>query len=234
MRGASHSRARHAHVMRLVALALVLTSLGACARGCTSRRPPIHLNPNMDDQPRYEAQAASPVFADGAAMQAPPEGTVARGEARTEAPMYEGVDADGNAVATFPMAVTEEMLGRGADRFQIYCTPCHGDEGDGGGMLRERSGVQTANLLEARFRAYPPGQIFQVITDGFGLMAGYRYPIPAEDRWAIVAHVRELQKRAGPVGPEAATDLAAEVAAGEVAADDQDTATPATGEETER
>lgn len=196
-----------AHALRLVALAVLLLMMGACVRGCTSRRPPIHPNPNMDDQPRYEAQSASEFFANGAAMQRPVEGTVARGQLdylENDA-LYTGLTAGEQAVTEIPIAVTPELLARGEERYGIYCAPCHGDRADGRGMLRERAGVQVSNLLEDRFRVYPAGQVFNVITHGFGLMAGYQYPIPPEDRWAIVAFVQRLQQEAGPMPePEAA------------------------------
>lgn len=197
------STSRNAHLLRLTALAVLLVGLGACARGCTSRRPPIHPVPNMDDQPRYEAQAASTFFADGAAMQRPVEGTVARGELELHRNrvLATGLGEDEQPVTEFPIPVTEPLLARGEERYGIYCTPCHGERADGAGVLREGSGVQTANLLEDRFRAYPVGRIYNVVTDGFGLMPGYRYPIPPADRWAITAWVRELQRQVGPMPP---------------------------------
>jgi len=226
---------RRTHSLRLLALAVLLVTLGGCARGCTSRSPAIHLNPNMDDQPRYEAQAASAFFADGAAMQPPVEGTVARGELEywENEPLYSGVSEDGEVAAEIPIAVTPEVMARGEERFGIYCGPCHGERADGRGMLRERSGVQTANLLEDRFRAYPVGQIYSVITHGVGLMSGYKHPIPPRDRWAIVAYVRQLQEAVGPMpapgsipAPGAAPATAAQPAtAGEPAAADSASAT---------
>jgi len=181
---------------RLLAMALVLLALGGCARGCTSRHPPIDINPNMDRQPKYLPQSASPFFADGATMRPPVEGTVARGELFLDTALYEGKDEAGAPVAENPMPITDELLARGAERFQIYCAPCHGARGDGKGMLNQRAGVNVANLLDERIRNLPDGQIFDVVTNGLGLMSGYRYPIPPQDRWAIIAHVRTLEKEA--------------------------------------
>lgn len=182
--------------LKLLTTAALLVSMGGCVRGCTSRRPPIHLNPNMDHQPKALAQAESAFFADGATMRAPVEGTVARGElARYLDPaFYEGKDEEGQPIAAIPFEVTGEVLARGAERFGIYCQPCHGEAGDGNGMLKQRAGVNVANLLEERIRALPDGQIYDVVTNGLGLMAGYRYPVPPRDRWAIIAHVRKLQE----------------------------------------
>lgn len=182
--------------VRLLTLATVLLALGGCARGCTSRRPPIDISPNMDRQPKYLPQGASSFFADGATMRPPVEGTVARGELFVDSALYEGKDEAGEPVAENPLPISEQLLVRGAERFQIYCAPCHGDRGDGKGMLNQRAGVNVASLLDERIRNLPDGQIFDVVTNGLGLMSGYRYPIPAQDRWAIIAHVRTLQKEA--------------------------------------
>ena len=177
----------------LAVAALALVSLTSCVRGCASRRPPIHLNPNMDDQPRYDPLAASPFFASGSASQKPVSGTIARGELRDDDVFYSGRNFFG--YASIPLDVTPELVARGRDRFAIYCTPCHGESGDGHGKLYERTGVEAANLHDERIRQMPDGQIFNVITNGQGLMRGYRFPVTARDRWAIVAYVRELQKR---------------------------------------
>lgn len=185
--------------VRLFAMAAVLLALGGCARGCTSRRPPIHLNPNMDQQPKVLPQTASPFFANGASMRPPVEGTVARGELFADTALYEGKTEAGEPVAQIPIPVTGEVLARGAERYRIYCGPCHGDQGDGKGMLNQRAGVTVANLLDERIRNLPDGQIFDVATNGLGLMSGYRYPVPPQDRWAIIAHVRVLQGQA-PTG----------------------------------
>ena len=93
-----------------------------------------------------------------------------------------------------PVESTPELLARGAERYEIYCTPCHRSSGDGQGILFKRGGVPTANLKDERFVAMTDGELFHAITAGVGLMPSYSYPIPVENRWAIVAHVRELQK----------------------------------------
>lgn len=190
-------------------LSLVFTA--GCARGCTSSRPPIHLNPSMDDQPKVRPQAASQFFYDGAAMRPPVPGTVAIGGLREDVAFFEGKDADGQFVASIPVAVDETFVARGRDRYEIYCQPCHDPRGDGRGILFQRGNVPTASMHQDKIRAYPDGQIFDVITNGVGLMAGYRWPITPRDRWAIVAYVRELQREraaraaaATPSGPTGA------------------------------
>lgn len=184
-------RAARGLVFTVAALAL---ASGAC-RGCTSSRPPIHINPSMDNQPKVRPQAESRFFYDGAAMQKPVPGTVARGDLREDRALYEGKDASGAAVATSPIAATPELLARGTERYRIYCQPCHDPRGDGKGILFQRGNVPTTSLHADKVRAAGDGQLFDVITNGVGLMSPYRWPIPPEDRWAIVAHVRELQRQ---------------------------------------
>ena len=175
----------------------LLLAAGACTRGSTSSRPPIHPNPNMDLQPKYMAQAESGFFYDGSSMRAPVEGTVARGDRWDSQDMLTGKGADDAFLTANPLAGRNRLEERGHERFAIYCTPCHGESGNGRGMLYERAGVESGNLHDPRIVGYPDGQIFDVITNGVGLMSGYRYPIPPEDRWAIVAYVRQLQEE-GP------------------------------------
>jgi mono/diheme cytochrome c family protein len=206
----------------LMAFALLL----AGCRGCPSSRPPIHLNPNMDNQPKLLPQAASDFFADGAAMRRPVEGTVAQGELRADRALYEGRDAGGGFVATSPIAADDRVLRRGEQRYGIYCGPCHGPAADGKGMLFQRAKVTSADLLSARLRAMPDGQLYDVVTHGVGLMPAYGAQVPVEDRWAIVAFLRRLQaetpprEESGDVGelPPPAAGEAADGAAGDGAA----------------
>lgn len=173
---------------------LILLAAVGCTRGSTSRRPPIHPNPNMDLQPKYMPQAASRFFYDGATMRLPVEGTVARGELAEDPALATGKLADGSFATANPLAGRDRLEERGHERFGIYCQPCHGEAGNGRGMLYERSGVESANLRDPRIVEQPDGQIFDTVTNGLGLMSGYKYPIPREDRWAIVAFVRKLQQ----------------------------------------
>ncbi len=175
---------------RWAGLLLAFFCLGGCLRGSTSSRPPIHPNPNMDHQPKYRAQAESAFFYDGATMRLPVEGTVARGELFEDTALYEGKDEAGEFVTAIPVEVDVE---RGQKRFEIYCTPCHGTNGNGKGVLWERAQIESRDLHEQRLVEMSDGEMFDVVTNGLGLMQGYRYPIPAEDRWAIIAYVRKLQ-----------------------------------------
>ena len=177
-----------------IALASVV-GLTGCARGCTSSRPPIDINPSMDDQPKVKAQTASKFFYDGASMRKPVPGTVAIGGLKEDSAFFTGMGPDGKPVATIPVTVDAALLERGRQRYGIYCQPCHDARGDGKGILFQRASVTTASFHQETILKYPDGQIFDVITNGKGLMAGYRWPIPPADRWAIVAHVRDLERK---------------------------------------
>ena len=121
---------------RILLTAAALLLLGGC-RGMTSEDPPIHPNRNMDTQEKYTAQRASAFFADGKAMRTPPAGTVARGHLREDVAYFSGRHGDSSFVATIPFTVDEDVLSRGAERFVIFCSPCHGMRGDGKGKILE-------------------------------------------------------------------------------------------------
>src|SRR5688572_12709266 len=185
--------ARGRRVLGAVALTSVV-ALAGCARGCTSSRPPIHLNPSMDDQPKVRPQAASGFFFNGASMREPVPGTIAIGGLKEDAAFFTGKGADGQFVTAIPVTVDEALLERGRQRYTIYCQPCHDARGDGKGILFQRGSVPTATFHQEKILKYTDGQIFDVITNGMGLMAGYRWPVAPADRWAIVAYVRTLQR----------------------------------------
>jgi mono/diheme cytochrome c family protein len=182
-----------ARVLGALAFTSVLALTG-CARGCTSSRPPIHLNPSMDDQPKVRTQTASDFFYNGSAMREPVPGTVPIGGLKEDTAFFTGKGADEQFVATIPVPVNDVLLERGRQRYTIYCQPCHDARGDGRGILFQRGNVPTATFHQEKILKYPDGQIFDVITNGMGLMPAYRWPIPPADRWAIIAHVRELQR----------------------------------------
>jgi mono/diheme cytochrome c family protein len=182
---------------RLLAVLTLTVVVGAsgCARGCTSSSPPIHLNPSMDNQPKVRAQTASTFFYDGQSMRKPVPGTVAIGELKEDAAFFTGKGPDGQFVKSSPVTVDDALLERGRQRATIYCQPCHDARGEGKGILFQRGKVPTASFHQEKILNYTDGQIFDVITNGAGLMPGYRWPIPPADRWAIVAYVRDLQRK---------------------------------------
>lgn len=197
-RGEAGTRPRPRRAV-VFALALLAAS-GAGCRGMTSSQPPIHLNWSMDDQPKVKAQQESAFFYNGAAMRPPIPGTVALGELREDTVRFDGKNADGTFVAGNPLEASEAVIERGHDRYTIYCQPCHDARGDGQGILFKRGNVPTATFHQDKIRNYPDGQIYDIITNGSGLMPGYRWPIPPDDRWAIVAYVRTLQQKRSATG----------------------------------
>lgn len=186
---------------RLSLLALTLVVVLSGCRGMTSEAPPIHPNLNMDYVQRFEAQEANPLFADGAAMRQPVAGTIARGQLRTDAnaPFQYGRDASGTLIPQIPIEVTPSLLERGQDRYDIYCTPCHGQAGDGRGIVAVGNGgtgygFQVPSYHTDALRARPDGYLYDVIQNGINTMPSYGHEIAAADRWAIVAYVRALQR----------------------------------------
>jgi len=178
---------------RLTGIVLAVLVLTGCVRGCPSSRPPIHPNPNMDAQPKARALESSAFFYDGAAMRPPVPGTVAREDAWAGDALHTGRDESGQLVVAMPVEADAALLERGADRYGIYCAPCHDARGNGRGILYERGNVPTPSFHDERLRALGDGEIYDVITNGKGLMPSYRWPLEPRDRWAVVAHVRELQ-----------------------------------------
>lgn len=191
----SRDRSRIGKRTGLLCLGLAILTTAGCVRGCTSGRPPLHPMLDMDRQPRYDSQAESEFFYDGAAMAPPVSGTVARGEWRDDSPFFTGKDGEGNFVASMPVEIDETRLARGKERFEIYCAPCHTVKGTGKGILYKVGLVPTPSFHDEKRRTLTDGQIFDLISNGTPLMPSYRYPIPVEDRWAIVAYLRALQER---------------------------------------
>lgn len=183
-----------ARLLVLLSMLLVSLSVSGCFRGWPSSRPPIHPIPNMDYQPKGQPLEASDFFYDGMVMRRPVQGTVARGELEENLELVTGRDAAGAYVVSSPASASDATLERGADRFTIYCQPCHDKRGTGRGIMLEYGKVPTPSLHDEQRRGYTDGQLYDIITNGSGLMPSYRYPIPVDDRWAIVAYVRRLQE----------------------------------------
>jgi mono/diheme cytochrome c family protein len=176
----------------LIAVALVFGIAGS--RGKLSRKPPVEVFSDMDRQPKIRPQTPSDFFADGRASRLPVEGTVARGSHFLDAPINTGmVTGTTNFVAVNPLKVTEQLMNRGQQRFQIYCSPCHSPLGDGNGITKSFGMAVVGNLHDPRIVGLSDGEIFYVITHGRNLMGSYASQIEVEDRWAIVAYVRALQ-----------------------------------------
>ena len=195
---------RNVYLATFLACVLLVSILGF--RGTTFTHPPADvfpewLFPGMKYQPKLRPQAASAFFADGRADRMPPPHTVMRGMLEDDDAMYRGKDASGQFVRGFPAGITVDMklLERGRERFTIYCSPCHGLDGAGDGML-SKYGMGTlgsnGNYHSDRIRNMPEGQIFDTITNGSAskVMMPYGDKLTPHDRWAVVAYVRALQR----------------------------------------
>ncbi len=175
----------------------------------TSAYPRIQIMQDMGNQPRYKEQQTSPIFADGRADRPPIPGTVARGQLNEDDHYYRGFSTTmvgGKPQVTFfkgfPKEVTvdDRLIARGQQRFAIFCSPCHGMDGSGHGMVNERATelqepkwVPAASLHSDIVMGRPDGHIFNTITNGIRNMPGYGSQIPVPDRWAIVSYIRALQ-----------------------------------------
>ncbi len=177
----------------LLVLAGALTGCGLRPAGNTT---PLQVHPDMDSQPKYKAQSASAFFADGRSNRPAPPGTIAQGHLNEDDALITGKDAAGNLLKSSPVPVTEALLKRGQERFNINCAQCHGRLGEGNGMVKTRSfgALNPANLQEPRLRDIADGHIFDVITNGIRVMQPLGATIPVSDRWAIIAYVRALQR----------------------------------------
>ena len=164
-------------------LALLLLSAICLLPSCRQR---------MAVQPKYDPYEPSNFFVDGMSARPRIPGTVARGESAMTGffatGKIDGKDGDG-----FPFPVTMDVMNRGEERFNIYCSECHGRLGDGKGMIPSRGYRQPPSYHVDRLRSAPTGHFFDVITNGFGAMPSYAAQVPVKDRWAIIAYIRALQ-----------------------------------------
>jgi len=142
---------------------------------------------DMARQPKQRPLSPTDFFGDGRSERALVEGTIARGSIEQEAL---AIPKDSDA---FPLAVTPESLARGRERFDIYCSVCHGKLGDGNGMVAQRGFRHPPTYHSERLRQAPVGHFYDVMTNGFGAMPDYSAQIPPRDRWAIIAYIRALQ-----------------------------------------
>ncbi len=182
------------------ALAIALVFTTACRR-------------DMQDQPKYKPLARSTFFTDGRSARPIPADTVARDELNNNDSFHTG-ESNGNFLEAIPVPVNLQVLHRGQDRYDIFCSPCHGRIGDGNGMVAQRGLRIPANLHTDRLRSVPPGYLYQVITNGYGAMGEYSYQLSVSDRWAIIAYMRALQlsrnARMSDVPANAAGELGAQ------------------------
>ncbi len=181
-------------------------------RGRHTAKPPIHPNPNMDAMERFEAQEENTFFADGRAMRASVPGTVARGFLRSDTRFFSGVDSTGAYVSVMPVPQTRALFLRGQERYDIYCAVCHGQAGDGQGIVMAGGyGFAPIGYHDDRLRAIEDGYLFDVVSRGVRTMPGYAQQIPVADRWAIVAYVRALQRSQHASAADVPADILSEL-----------------------
>ncbi len=175
---------------------------GLCLAGSGCRR-------DMQDQPKMKPFRGSTFFTDGLSGRQPIEGTVPRGFLRTDTEYFTGkksvssvqsavaqpspTNAFADDVDTFPFPITKETVQRGRERYEIFCSVCHGLTGNGDGMVVRRGFRRAASFNDDRLRQAPVGHFFDAITNGWGAMPSYSSQIPVQDRWAIIAYIRALQ-----------------------------------------
>ena len=180
---------------RLISAILFPAILGLC--GCRSE---------MYDQPRYKPYHASGFFEDGSSARPLVAGTVPRRDPKdrgnASAEHFDTGKISGVLAETLPFAVDRSVLERGQGRYRIFCTPCHGELGNGRGMIVLRGFNPPPSFHSDELRKQPVGHYFDVMTRGFGTMYSYASRIPAKDRWAIAAYIRALQLSQNALVPE--------------------------------
>ncbi|HET9882628.1 MAG TPA: cytochrome c [Candidatus Binatia bacterium] len=146
----------------------------------------------MADQPHQRPLEPSNFFDDGMASRPVEPGTVARAGKEQNGLRFHS-KVDGKLVDTFPFEVTMEVLARGQERYEIFCSPCHDRLGTGQGMIVRRGFTPARSFHDPRLRDAPAGHFFEVITQGFGQMPSYANQLSEQDRWAVIAYIRALQ-----------------------------------------
>jgi len=189
--------------------AIVPPAVIARVRATPDENRAVHMFFDMDFQPKFKTQAVNPLFADGRAQRYAVAGTVARGETDLDTHLHQGV-VGGAWAESLPagLEMTDAFLARGQQRFNIYCSVCHGYAGFGDGTVNKRamelmanaegpvygtSWVQAKSLHDPVVREHQLGMLYNVVTNGIRNMAGYGAQIDLEDRWAIAAYVKALQ-----------------------------------------
>jgi len=172
---------------------------------------------DMQNQNKVRPYRASTFYSDGASARPLPAHTVARGDLRADEAYYTGIRG-GKPVADLPFPLSREVLLRGQQRYDIFCSPCHGRVGDGLGMIVTRGYKQPPSLHSEQLRNAQVGWFFSVMTQGFGVMPSYAAQVSESDRWAIAAYIRALQysqsARLSELPPSAQQAIAGDLAAG--------------------
>lgn len=173
---------RASRSIRLV-LAITLVSLALVSTGCRQK---------MAEQPYYDPYEPTEFFPDGLSARQPVAGTVPQGHLNEDEHLHTG-KLDGELVTTYPFEITGEVLERGRERYDIYCSPCHGQAGLGNGIVVRRGYRTPPSFLDPNLVAMPVGHYVDVMTNGFGAMPPYAAQVKPRDRWAIAAYIQALQ-----------------------------------------
>lgn len=164
-------------------------------RGQMFRQPPTFVIPDMDRQPKLRPQKEHSLFDDQRSSRLFVEGTIARGDSYEINPTTTGrIPRSTNFVETIPVPVDDRLMARGQERYTINCSPCHGAQADGNGITKKFGMTVVANLHDARIVKMPDGELFDIITHGKNLMGAYAAQIDINDRWAVIAYLRALQR----------------------------------------
>lgn len=183
------------YFLLIFGLAVIGVMLVAGKRGDISRKPPLEIFPDMDKMPKLRPQTRANFFPDKMSSRLPVPGTVARGSAYQDLPVNTGkTPGTTNWIENIPVPVDAQLLLRGQERFGIYCAVCHGAGGDGKGITGKYGMVAMANFHDPRIVKMADGELFSTMTFGKNLMPAYGGQIPIEDRWAIIAYMRALQR----------------------------------------
>ena len=164
---------------KLAAVFCLLAAVSACRQ-------------DMHDQPKYRPLRASAFFENTSSARPLVEGTIARGTLQTDAAFFTGKNG-AMVVSELPFPVTQEVIDRGQERYDIFCRPCHDATGSGNGLVVQRGYPKPSTYHSDRLRKAEAGYFFDVMTNGFGRMPDYRSQITPRDRWNIVAYIRALQ-----------------------------------------
>ena len=184
---------RNVNLKNIIFIIIAGSIISGCARERTSDNSPIHLVPDMDNQEKYNAQSKSEFFADGSAMRQPVEGTIARGHLRDDTGYYTGKNESGQYIDN-PREIDLELMNRGQQRYDIYCSPCHSKVGDGRGIMIQHEYLPPPSFTDDRILKMKDGNIFEIVSNGIRNMPSYAHQVNIDDRWAIIAYLRALQR----------------------------------------
>jgi len=205
-------------VIILVALSWIPLALALRAREVKKTEPRIHIIPDMDNQPKVKAQSRFMLFADRRGMRPPVTGTVAWGSLLGDPALEFGRTADDAWVEAIPVEMSMSLLERGRQRYDIYCSPCHGLSGYGDGtvarradQLQEGTWTPPTSFHTDLIRERAAGHLYNTISNGIRNMPAYGSQIPIDDRWAIVAFVRALQRSQNATIDDVPADLQAQL-----------------------